>query len=119
MIRIAGITINGNVNYIQGEHYAEVVLRIVDASSITEEELSAIKNATELEEYVVAYGVEGDTGSQYALLGWRRVEKTWDGALVIAWQTYRATDIETLRQDNEDLTQALLELAEIVGGGNG
>jgi hypothetical protein len=36
--------------------------------------------------------------------------------LKILWQTYVLNEVESIRQDNEDLTQAVLELAQIVGG---
>ena len=64
----------------------------------------------------------------YALIKWRRIELV-DGGVQILWQTYVVGEVNTLkeriaalesdnsslRQENEDLTDALLELAEIVG----
>ena len=116
MIRVAGLTLDGYIRYVQGEKYAELELRISRDRSMTDEEIASVKNAEQLEEFILEYGQEGDTIGTYNLYGWRRIVKDWDGSTIISWQTNRTTDIEQLRQDNEDLTQAILELAEIVGG---
>ena len=80
--------------------------------------MEAIKNAETLERLNMNYGEEIGVLATYHLIEWKKVEKVRYG-IKFAWQTYSATDMEQLKQDNEDLTAALLELAAIVGGGNG
>ena len=118
MIRIAGITLDCNVRYRAGDSGAEAEINVPSRITLTDEQIIAIKNAEIIEEIDNKYGKAGDVIGTYSLVGWRSVEKTDDG-IWFTWQTYRTTDLEQLRQENEDLTQALLELAEIVGGSNG
>lgn len=116
MFRINGTVFNGYLNYTAGQSGADIEAKI--EGGVDEDTLIMLKNATLLEDLIVEYGeVKGVRGT-YQLFGWRKIENVRDG-LTISWQTYRTTDIEKLKQDNEDLTQALLELAEIVGGNNG
>lgn len=118
MIRIAGKTFDCPINYFAGEQNADIEITLPTDVKLTDDEILSLKNATLLEELEVNYGeVKGVLGS-YNLVGWKAVENTWNG-IRFRWQTYRTTDLEALKQENEDLTQALLELAEIVGGGNG
>jgi len=116
MIRIAGLIFNSVPNYHAGDSGADIEVKIF--GGVDEETLLLLKNATMLEDLTVEYGEVKEVRGTYQLFGWRKIENVRDG-LTISWQTYRTTDIESLRQENEDLTQALLELAEIVGGGNG
>ena len=121
MVRIGNITFDCTANYSNAD--VEIIIPI--SHEITDEELLTLKNSTLLEEVEVNYGEETGTIATYALCGWKSMERVYGGTR-IRWQTYRTTDIEPLKeqlklaqQDNEDLTQALLELAEIVGGSNG
>ena len=84
---------------------------------MSDEELLSLRSAALLEELEVNYGKVGGVIATYNLVGWKAIENR--NGLRVRWQTYRTTDLEALKQENEDLTQALLELAEIVGGGNG
>ncbi len=116
MVRIAGLEIEASVVYNAGPSNADIEIKIT--GGVDDETLNLLKNATELEDLEVDYGeIKGVRGT-YQLFGWRKIENVRDG-LRISWQTYRTTDIEQIKQDNEDLTQAVLELAQIVGGDNG
>ena len=112
MIRINGKNYQGiviyNANY-KGDVAATFYGGIPDEDiqgAIAAKEIASVSDDT------------GETLGIFALLGWRMMEKVENG-LKITWQTYILNETETLKQDNEDLTQALLELADIVGGGNG
>ena len=115
MVRIAGFEFETNVDYQPHVEDATVEMRVT--GSFTDEDLNSLKNASLLEAVTSVNKQETVVGS-YRLVAWKSVEKTHDGYRFV-WQTYRMTDLEALKQKNEDLTQALLELAEIVGGGNG
>lgn len=113
MFRINDVVFNGYLNYTAGASGADIEAKI--EGGVDEETLIALKNATLLEDLEVDYGeIKGVRGT-YQLFGWRKIENVRDGVR-ISWQTYRTTDIEQIKQDNEDLTQAVLELAQIVGG---
>lgn len=117
MVRIGGITLNADVSYSAGENGGDIEIVIPYNVQLTDEQLTSIRDAETLEELDVNFGVENGVIGTYVLLGWRAIEKGYNG-LRIRWQTYRTTDIEQLKQDNEDLTAALLELAALIGGGN-
>lgn len=122
MIRIAGYEIDGCLNYIQGGQYAEVEIGIPPSANLTEEDIDAIKAATLAEEvFVVVQGKEQHLVGSYALYGWRRIHKEWDGSIRIAWQTSRTTEVNDLKEqlaaakeENETLSQAVIELAQLV-----
>lgn len=113
MIRIANMVFDTDAE-ISGE---SVETTIPTSAGLTEEQIEAIKNAKLLERLNVNYGDVTGILAAYNLIEWRKVEKVRDGTR-FAWQTYRTTDIEQLKQDNEDLTAAVLELAALIGGGN-
>ena len=123
MVRIANRLLDCIVNYSAGEDGADIEIRVKE--ELTDEDILAIRDAEFLEEMEVNYGEVKDVIGKYVLVGWKSIIKGWDG-LRFCWQTYRTTDLDEMKkqlekatQDNEDLTQALLELAEIVGGNNG
>lgn len=123
MVRIANRLLDCIVNYSAGEGGADIEIRVKEG--LTDEDILAIRDAEFLEEMEVNYGEVKDVIGKYVLVGWKSIIKGWDG-LRFCWQTYRTTDLDEMKkqlekatQDNEDLTQALLELAEIVGGSNG
>lgn len=115
MVRVGGKTFDAFVNYSAGEYGGDIELTIPGTLKLTDEELLAIRDAKTLEELDTNFGVINGVRGVYALIGWRAVENTPSG-IRIRWQTYRTTDIEQIRQENEDLTQALLDLAERIGG---
>ena len=115
MVRIAEREYRTNAIYQANVGDATVSLEIYDA--VSDEDMVALKNATLLEAFTDIGGAETLVGS-YALVAWKSFEKTMRGYRFV-WQTYQATEIDALRQENEDLTAALLELAAIVGGDNG
>lgn len=117
MIRIGGMTLNADVSYSAGENGGDIEIVIPYSAQLTDEQLLSIRDAETLEELDMNFGIANGVRGTYALLGWRSIEKAYNG-LRIRWQTYRTTDIEQLKQDNEDLTAALLELAALIGGGN-
>ena len=117
MIRVNDKLYNGSVGYLSGEENADLVVDIF--SELTDEDICAIKNASEIEELSEVYGALGEVYATYSIIGWRSVTKMRNEVRFYL-QTYRTTDITQLRQDNEDLTAAILELAAIIGGdGNG
>ena len=83
---------------------------------LSDEEITAVLNATEIRE---VNDFTQETIAIYALVHWRGMERNGND-LTVLWQTYVHDDVENLKTDNEDLTQAVLELAAIIGGdGNG
>lgn len=82
---------------------------------LTDSEITAVLNAKEIAE---TDNRTGETLSIYSLVKWRGMEKR-DDSLVVLWQTYIHDDVNSLKADNETLTQAVLELAAIIGGQNG
>lgn len=118
MVRIAGKTFDCPINYSAGPQNADIEIIIPSSAKLSDDDIVAIKNADKLEELDYAYGKIGGVIGVYSLLGWQAVEMLYNG-IRFRWQTYRTTDINQIKQDNEDLTQALLELAQIVGGDNG
>lgn len=118
MFRVSEKLYDGAVNLHAGETGSDIEVIIPVDVPVSDDDLMDLKGATVLEDLIVEYGeVKGVRGT-YSLCGWQSIENTRLG-LRIRWQTYRSTDINQLRQENEDLTAALLELAAIVGGGNG
>ena len=123
MIRIAGFDIDSGINYNPDGQYAEIELVIPASANLADEDIMKIRDATLLEEVFIEYGETETYVGSYALFGWRRMQREWDGSMNIAWQTGRMTEIDSLRdelakakQENKELTDALLELANIVGG---
>ena len=128
MIRIAGHKFDGIINYIQGGQYAELELMIPPDNGFSSADLDAIKNASMLEDISMDRGRQADVVGRYALYGWRRIEKQWNGGVLIAFQTNRETDVdalnaaveqlksenEALKKENEEKDEALLELASII-----
>ena len=86
--------------------------------TLTEDDILEIRNAKEIREYATTAAGDENLTKMYNLIVWKSVENV-GGSIRFRWQTYRTTDINQLKQDNEDLTQAVLELAQIVGGDNG
>lgn len=121
LIRICGKDYEGRVFYnanVQGDVSA------IFYGELDKEDVEEILDADSI-------GVLDNNGvlvGDYALIKWRRIELV-DGGVQILWQTYVVGEVNTLkeriaalesdnsslRQENEDLTDALLELAEIVG----
>lgn len=122
MIRVAGYDIDGCLNYIQGGQYAEVEIGIPASANLSEKDIDVIKAATLVEEiFVVVHGEEERLVGSYALYGWRRINREWDGSIQIAWQTSRTTEVNDLKEqlaaaqsENEILSQAVAELGQLV-----
>lgn len=112
MIKINGKTYRGNIVYCANSRGD---LSATFTGGLIDEDITSVLNATEITEIA---NDTGETLGVYSLVKWRGMEKSGMD-LVVLWQTYVLDDINQVKQDNEDLTQALLELAEIVGGGNG
>lgn len=118
MFVIAGMSFEGQLKYTAKTIAATVPM------GLTEEQLIAIRDAKMIEivnnEELVA---------QYTLVNWSAIEKVGNG-IQFTWQTFYADDVDTMKQQissltaqleeanaaNEELTVALLELAEIIGG---
>lgn len=115
MIRIADHEFETNATYEVNTADATVSVKLV--GSYTDDDLNELKNA-KLLEAITSVGGEDMVVGSYVLVAWKSVEKTHDGYRLV-WQTYQTTELDKLKQENEDLTQAVLELAAIVGGGNG
>ena len=118
MIQICGKLFDCYPNTHAGNENADIEIKIPLSYGLTDADIDEIKNATQLDELQMHHGTVGGVIWTYSLIKWKVVANELDG-IRFKWQTYRDTDVSQLRQDNEDLTQALLELAEIVGGGNG
>lgn len=121
MVRIAGMVFDAAVDYFMGEN-ADIQLEIPYNYSLSEAQMKSIRDADVLEELEYSYGQAGEVIGSYSLVGWKKIERTMRGHR-FAWQTYRITEVEDLKrklaqaqQENEDLTEAVLELASIVGG---
>ena len=115
-VRIAGYELECDVDENAGPQNVDLGMTVYHPESFSDEDILKIRDATLLEEVALDYNEQPVVVRRYNLIGWRAIEQVRFG-LCFRWQTYRTTDIEQLRQDNEDLTQALLELAEIIGGG--
>lgn len=111
MVRISDMCFDTDAE-INGE---TIEVTIPKEYELENEQIESLKNAKTLERLSMNYGKETGILAVYNLIEWRKVEKVRYG-IRLAWQTYRTTDIEQIKQDNEDLTQAVLELAQIVGG---
>ena len=109
MILINGKKYKGNVIYCANTR-GDVSATFT--GGLSDEDISNVLNAKEIAELA---NDTGETLSIYSLVKWRGMEKSGNN-LVVLWQTYIHDDIEQIKQDNEDLTQAVLELAQIVGG---
>ena len=127
MFRIAGHVFEGAINFCalnSGKGIAVVVP--ADTSVSVMEQL---KNATLIEVL--------DTGDEvigsYRLTGWRKMETVnanGEPGMMITWSTVNLDELDTLKDkvtaleaenaqlqtDNADLTAAIFELAEIIGG---
>lgn len=112
MILINGKKYKGNVIYCAN---ARGDVSATFTGGLSDEDISNVLNANEIRELS---NDTGETLSIYSLVKWRGMEKSGND-LAVLWQTYIHDDIEQIKQDNEDLTQAVLELAQIVGGDNG
>lgn len=115
MVRIAGKTIDTFATYSN----ADIEIIVPNGADMSDTEVLEIRDADLIEEISVNFGKVGGVVASYVLLGWKSVERLGRD-MRFRWQTYRSTDLDQLKQDNEDLTQAVLELAAIIGGeGNG
>lgn len=110
MIEIANMRFDASVERRDGE-----VGTLINGIKCTDDIVAGIRDAKELKEITISLDGKESVLSLYNLIEWKSIENVGSGIL-FKWQTYRTTDIEQIKQDNEDLTQALLELAEIVGG---
>lgn len=115
MVRIANRLIDGTVITTDCGSGAAVELTVPVSVPLTDEDMIEIRDASLIEEVAVEYGEPGDVIASYNLFTWISVTKM--NGIHFMWQTYRSTDINQIKQDNEDLTQAVLELAAIIGGG--
>lgn len=111
MIRINGNTYEGQVVY-NANYRGDVSATFI--GGLEDSEIFPILSATEIS---VIKDDTQETLAVYSLVKWRAMEKV-ENNLVITWQTYVINELDSIKQDNEDLTQAVLELAEIVGGSN-
>ena len=109
MIKINGKEYSGTVLFNSNVH-GDVSATFV--GGLEPDEINDVLSATEL--FEIADDTK-ETLSVYSLIKWRSMERIGNN-LKILWQTYVLNEVESIRQDNEDLTQALLELAQIVGG---
>ena len=127
MFRIAGHVFEGAINFCalnSGKGIAVVVP--ADTSVSVMEQL---KNATLIE--VLDSGDE--VIGSYRLTGWRKMETVnanGEPGMMITWSTVNLDELDTLKDkvtaleaenaqlqtDNADLTAAIFELAEIIGG---
>ena len=107
MIRIANMLFEAEPEY-RGE---SVEVTIPREANLTDAQSEAIKNADTLERMDMNYGEVVGVSASYHLIEWKKVEKVRGGTKFV-WQTYSVSDME-------DLTQAVLELAAIIGGDNG
>lgn len=117
MIQICGKLFDCYPNTQAGNENADIEIKIPLSYGLTDADIDEIKNATELKEIQMNHGTAGDVIGTYALIKWKVVANEPNG-IRFKWQTYRDTDVAQIRQDNEDLTQAVLELAAIIGGGD-
>ena len=129
MFVIKGHEFGGNVNTRAGND-ARAIAAVVPEST-SEAVIDEIKNADLLE---VLDG-SGQVTARYQLTGWRSIARVFTG-IQLMWNTISTDEVdelkkdvqalqaenERLEQDNaqkardiEDLTQAVLELAEIIG----
>lgn len=128
MFVIHGHTFSGSVNTRAGNDARAIAVLIpYDTDDAV---INDIKDATLLE---VLDG--GNVVAQYRLTGWRRIAKVF-GGIQIMWNTISTDEVDELKaqvaalqaeneqlerdnlqkaQDLEDLTQAVLELAELLG----
>ena len=127
MFRIAGHVFEGAINFCalnSGKGIAVVVP--ADTSVSVMEQL---KNATLIEVLDAGDEVIGS----YRLTGWRKMETVnanGEPGMMITWSTVNLDELDTLKDkvtaleaenaqlqtDNADLTAAIFELAEIIGG---
>ena len=121
MVRVAGYEFPATLNYIQGGQYAEVEIMIDSSAKLKDKDIEKIKDADILEEVFIEYGKTVTHVGTYALFGWRRMSKEWDDSIRIAWQTSRETDVTELKEqlaaakeENETLSRAVIELAQLV-----
>ena len=108
-IKINGKEYSGTVLFNSNVH-GDVSATFV--GGLEPDEINDVLSATEL--FEIADDTK-ETLSVYSLIKWRSMERIGNN-LKILWQTYVLNEVESIRQDNEDLTQAVLELAQIVGG---
>ena len=111
MYRIADLLLDGSIAVDVEGNTPHIDFTVPLSRELTDEEIVAIKNASLIEEVETNYGEVGNVVSSYNISGWISVRKGWNGTC-FTWNTCRLSDLE-------DLTQAVLELAEIVGGNNG
>lgn len=111
MIKINGKTYEGQVIY-NANFRGDVSATF--KGGLSDEEITDALNAKE----IAVVDNAGNTLAIYSLIKWRGMEQSGHD-LIIFWQTYVLNEVEGIKTDTEDLTAALLELAEIVGGGNG
>jgi hypothetical protein len=115
MVRIAGKMIDTFATYSD----ADIEIIVPNGADMSDEEVLEIRNADLVEEISDDFGKIGGVIASYVLLGWKSVERLGRD-MRFRWQTYRSTDLDQMKKDNEDITQAILELAAIIGGdGNG
>lgn len=107
MIRVANMLFEADVEY-SGE---SVEVTIPRDANLTDAQIEAIKSADTLERLDVNYGEIVGVNVSYHLIEWKKVERVRGGTKFV-WQTYSVSDME-------ELTQAVLELATIIGGNNG
>ena len=112
MIVINGKSYQGSVIYCANSRGD---LSATFAGGLSDAEITDVLNAKEIRE---VNDFTQETIAIYALVHWRGMERNGND-LTVLWQTYVHDDVESLKTDSEDLTQAVLELAAIVGGGNG
>lgn len=108
MVRVAGYEYDLDAAVQVNLSDANIVMDVY--RELKDDELLALKSAALLETYTTIDEEEKRVGS-YALVAWKSFEKTGRGYQIV-WQTYRTEDIESIKD-------AILELAAIVGGGNG
>ena len=129
MFVICGHTFSGSVNTRAGNDARAIAVVVPEDTS--EAVIDEIKNGSLLE----VLDRDGQVTARYQLTGWRSIAKVYAG-IQLTWNTISTDEVdelkkdvqalqeenERLEQDNaqkardiEDLTQAVLELAEIIG----
>lgn len=127
MIRICNHDFRGRPSFNIGfnRRCVDVVVPIETSTEVLEE----LKEADHLD----LIGDFGDVIGTYRLTEWIAMEKVYDGSrsgIAIRWNTVTLDEVDRLKQEIEDLrsqnadlteennilTDALLELAEVIGG---
>ena len=123
MIRIAGFEYMGQVRFHTGPSFTDIETFIPDRYSLTDNLFRELMNADMLETLAINPETKREeVVGRYNLITWRAAERI-AGGIKMSWQTYKETDLLDLKErldeaetENSDLTDAVIELAAIIGG---